>query len=139
MYTYISPDNALILALTAANTDLANSDALKLAREVDPDGERTIGVVTKIDLMDEGTDALDLLQGNVYPLKLGYFGVKCRSQRQIDNKISIKEALVFEKEFFGKHPIYKAYSQKLGIEYLTKSLNRILIHHIRKCIPSLNK
>lgn len=60
-YNYISTPNTLILALTAANTDLANSDALKLAREVDPDGERTIGVVTKIDLMDEGTDALDLL------------------------------------------------------------------------------
>ena len=84
-YKFIAPANALILALTAANTDLANSDALKLAREVDPDGERTIGVVTKIDLMDEGTDALDLLQGNVYPLKLGYFGVKCRSQKQIDD------------------------------------------------------
>jgi replication fork clamp-binding protein CrfC len=80
-YNYISTPNTLILALTAANTDLANSDALKLAREVDPDGERTIGVVTKIDLMDEGTDALDLLQGNIYPLKLGYFGVKCRSQK----------------------------------------------------------
>lgn len=51
-YKFISQPNALILALTAANTDLANSDALKMAREVDPDGERTIGVVTKIDLMD---------------------------------------------------------------------------------------
>lgn len=67
------------MALTAANTDLANSDALQMARSVDPDGERTIGVVTKIDLMDEGTDALELLSGNIYPLKLGYFGVKCRS------------------------------------------------------------
>jgi dynamin 1-like protein len=80
-YKFISPPNALILALTAANTDLANSDALQMARTVDPDGERTIGVVTKIDLMDEGTDAIDLLQGNIYPLKLGYFGVKCRSQQ----------------------------------------------------------
>ena len=52
-----------------------------MSREVDPAGDRTIGVVTKIDLMDEGTDALDLLQGKVYPLKLGYFGVKCRSQK----------------------------------------------------------
>lgn len=51
-YKYILQDNCLILALTAANTDLANSDALKMAREVDPEGERTIGVVTKIDLMD---------------------------------------------------------------------------------------
>lgn len=80
-YRYISQPNALILALTAANTDLANSDALKMAREMDPHGERTIGVVTKIDLMDQGTDALDLLQGNIYPLKLGYYGVKCRSQK----------------------------------------------------------
>lgn len=52
-----------------------------MARSVDPDGDRTIGVVSKIDLMDEGTDALELLQGNLYPLKLGYFGVKCRSQK----------------------------------------------------------
>lgn len=77
--TYIRPDNALILALTPANTDLANSDALQLAREVDPKGDRTIGVITKIDLMDEGTDAIEVLQGKLYPLKLGYFGVKCRS------------------------------------------------------------
>ena len=69
----------MVLALTAANTDLANSDALKMAREVDPDGDRTIGVVTKIDLMDQGTDALELLQGKIYPIKLGYYGIKCRS------------------------------------------------------------
>jgi len=54
---YISNPNAIILAVTAGNTDLANSDALKLARSVDPDGVRTIGVLTKLDLMDPGTDA----------------------------------------------------------------------------------
>lgn len=102
-YRYISPSNALILALTAANTDLANSDALKMAREVDPLGERTIGVVTKIDLMDAGTDALDLLQGKIYPLRLGYYGVRCRSQKQIEANLSIRDALECEKEFFEKH------------------------------------
>jgi dynamin 1-like protein len=78
--SYIRQPNALILAISAANQDIANSDALKLAREVDPNGERTIGVITKIDLMDEGTNALDLLNGTIYPLRLGYYGVKCRSQ-----------------------------------------------------------
>lgn len=58
---FIRPQNALILALSAANTDLANSDSLQIAREVDPHGDRTIGVVTKIDLMDEGTDAIEIL------------------------------------------------------------------------------
>lgn len=129
----------MILALTAANTDLANSDALKLAREVDPDGERTIGVVTKIDLMDEGTDALELLQGNVYPLQLGYFGVKCRSQQNINDKMTIEKAIDNEKVFFSKHPIYAPYSEKLGIPYLTRSMNKILINHIQRCIPNLNK
>ena len=77
--SYIRQPNALILALSPANSDLANSDSLKLAKEVDPQGERTIGVLTKIDLMDEGTNALELLNGGIYPLKLGYYGVKCRS------------------------------------------------------------
>lgn len=71
------------MAVTAANQDLANSDALKLARRVDPLGERTIGVITKIDIMDEGTNALDLLSGKIYPLKLGYVGIVCRSQKDI--------------------------------------------------------
>lgn len=48
---YISRPACIILAVTAANTDLANSDGLKLAREVDPEGTRTIGVLTKVDLM----------------------------------------------------------------------------------------
>lgn len=52
---YITNPNAIILSVTPANTDLANSDALKMAREVDPKGDRTIGVLTKIDLMDPGT------------------------------------------------------------------------------------
>lgn len=118
------------MALTAANTDIANSDSLQMARQVDPDGDRTIGVVSKIDLMDEGTDALELLQGNLYPLKLGYFGVKCRSQKQIDDNMTIKEAIIFEKDFFGRHPVYSSYSDRLGIPYLSSSMNKILIHHI---------
>ncbi|XP_014678673.1 PREDICTED: dynamin-1-like [Priapulus caudatus] len=43
---FITKDNCLILAVSPANTDLANSDALKIAKEVDPQGVRTIGVIT---------------------------------------------------------------------------------------------
>ena len=67
------------MAVTPANQDLANSDSLKLARKVDPQGNRTIGVLTKVDIMDEGTNCVDIIQGKVYPLKLGYIGVVCRS------------------------------------------------------------
>lgn len=50
---YISKPGCIILAVTSANADLANSDGLKLARDVDPEGTRTIGVLTKVDLMCE--------------------------------------------------------------------------------------
>ena len=52
---FISNPNAIILAVTAANQDLVNSDGLKMARSVDPAGDRTIGVQTKVDIMDAGT------------------------------------------------------------------------------------
>jgi len=78
------------LAISSANQDLANSDALKIARQVDPKGKRTIGVLTKVDLMDEGTDACELLTGSIYPLKHGYYGVKMRSQLDIKNHVTIR-------------------------------------------------
>ena len=87
--SYIKKANTLILALSPANVDLANSDSLSMAKEYDPQGERTIGVITKIDLMDEGTNAIDLLNGSTYHLKLGYYGVKCRSQQNINDNMSI--------------------------------------------------
>lgn len=85
---------------------MANSDALKIAREVDPQGLRTLGIITKLDLMDEGTNALEMLSGKIYKLKLGYYGVKCRSQKQINQNVSIRQAKVFEKEFFSTHEDY---------------------------------
>lgn len=67
------------MCVTPANTDLSTSDGLKMARELDPNGDRTIGVLTKIDIMDHGTNARDMLLGKVIPLRLGYVGIKNRS------------------------------------------------------------
>jgi len=77
--SYITNPNSIILAISPANADLANSDSLKMAAEVDPHGERTLGVLTKLDIMDAGTDAMSGLRGEVYPLRLGFVGVVCRS------------------------------------------------------------
>uniref|UniRef100_A0A8C5J4E5 Dynamin-2 n=1 Tax=Junco hyemalis TaxID=40217 RepID=A0A8C5J4E5_JUNHY len=70
---FVTKENCLILAVSPANSDLANSDALKIAKEVDPQGQRTIGVITKLDLMDEGTDARDVLENKLLPLRRGRF------------------------------------------------------------------
>jgi replication fork clamp-binding protein CrfC len=133
---YIKNPNAIILAVTPANTDLANSDALKLAREVDPEGHRTIGIVTKIDMMDRGTDAVDILQGHVIPLHRGFVGVVNRSQADIKARISIEEAQRKEMHFFESHPAYRA-MQQVGSKYLSRTLNHMLVHHIRQCLPEI--
>ncbi|KAI5279716.1 vacuolar protein sorting-associated protein 1, partial [Ascosphaera aggregata] len=119
----ISKPNAIILAVTAANQDLANSDGLKLAREVDPEGQRTIGVLTKVDLMDEGTDVVDILAGRVIPLRLGYVPVVNRGQRDIENKRAISYALEHEKNFFESHKAYRNKASYCGTPYLARKLN----------------
>uniref|UniRef100_H3ATZ3 Dynamin-1-like protein n=2 Tax=Latimeria chalumnae TaxID=7897 RepID=H3ATZ3_LATCH len=132
---YISNPNSLILAVTAANTDMATSEALKLARDVDPDGRRTLAVITKLDLMDAGTDAMDVLMGRVIPVKLGIIGVINRSQHDINTKKSISETLQDEQSFLQKK--YPSLANRNGSKYLAKTLNRLLMHHIRDCLPEL--
>lgn len=121
----ISKSNAIILAVTAANTDLANSDGLKLAREVDPEGQRTIGVLTKVDLMDDGTDVVDILAGRIIPLRLGYVPVVNRGQRDIENKKAISYALEHEKQFFENHKAYRNKAAYCGTPYLARKLNLV--------------
>lgn len=116
---------SIILAVTPANTDLANSDGLKLARQVDPEGKRTIGVLTKLDLMDTGTHALDVLSGKTFSLKLGFVGLVNRSQQDIITNKSMEDAVQSEKLFFQSHPSYRNISQKCGSLYLTKRLNGV--------------
>jgi replication fork clamp-binding protein CrfC len=79
----------VILCVVPANQDMTNSDALKLAREIDPEGKRTFGVITKIDIMDRGTNAKKMLMGGDVPLRLGYVGVRNRSQEDINNNKSV--------------------------------------------------
>ncbi|KAG1109393.1 hypothetical protein G6F42_015669 [Rhizopus arrhizus] len=122
---YVTKPNAIILAVTAANTDLANSDGLKLAREVDPEGLRTIGVLTKVDLMDQGTDVIDILAGRVIPLRLGYVPVVNRGQRDIENKKSISKALSAEREYFENHASYRSKAQYCGTPFLARKLNMV--------------
>ncbi|KAM0792327.1 vacuolar protein sorting-associated protein 1 [Microbotryomycetes sp. NB124-2] len=136
---FIMKPNSIILAVTAANTDLANSDGLKLAREVDPEGTRTIGVLTKVDLMDQGTDVVDILAGRIIPLRLGYVPVVNRGQKDIDQKRPIAAALEAEREFFENHPSYRSKASYCGTPYLTRRLNTILMHHIKATLPDIKQ
>uniref|UniRef100_A0A669D9T1 Dynamin-2 n=1 Tax=Oreochromis niloticus TaxID=8128 RepID=A0A669D9T1_ORENI len=134
---FITKESCLILAVTPANTDLANSDALKIAKEVDPQGLRTIGVITKLDLMDEGTDAKDILENKLLPLRRGYIGVVNRSQKDIDGRKDIRAALAAERKFFLSHPAYRHMAERMGTPHLQKALNQQLTNHIRDTLPGL--
>jgi len=134
---YIKHPSCIILAVSPANADLANSDALQLARLADPDGSRTIGVITKLDIMDRGTDARNFLLGNVIPLKLGYVGLVNRSQEDINFNQSVKDALAFEEKFFSTLPAYHGLAHCCGVPQLAKKLNMILLKHITDMLPGL--
>jgi dynamin 1-like protein len=100
-------------------------------------GKRTIGVLTKLDLMDHGTNALDILSGRVYPLKLGFVGVVNRSQQDIQGQKPLAEALQTEREFFRHHPAYRNIANRCGTQYLAKTLNSTLMSHIRERLPDI--
>ncbi|KAF8771657.1 Dynamin-1 like protein [Argiope bruennichi] len=134
---YINQPECLILAVTPANQDLATSDALEIARKADPDRLRTIGVLTKLDIMDEGTDALDILENRQVTLKRGWVGVMNRSQRDIDEGKDIQYILDKERNFFATKECYKHLADRMGTPYLRRSLQRILKSHIKAALPDV--
>ncbi|XP_019159403.1 PREDICTED: dynamin-related protein 1E-like isoform X1 [Ipomoea nil] len=135
--TYVDKPNCIILAISPANQDIATSDAIKLAREVDPSGDRTFGVLTKLDLMDKGTNALDVLEGRAYRLQHPWVGIVNRSQADINKNVDMIVARRKEREYFATSPEYGHLSSKMGSEYLAKLLSKHLESVIRARIPSI--
>ena len=132
---FIREPSCIIMAVTAANTDLALSDAIQLAKEYDPTGERTIGVITKVDIMDRGTDASEIFEGRVIPLRLGYVGVINRSQSDIDTRKDMHRQWEDERRFFQTY--YPQYSSRMGTQYLRERLNELLVNHISGSLPDI--
>ncbi|KAK4418515.1 Dynamin-related protein 5A [Sesamum alatum] len=135
--SYIEKPNCIILAISPANQDLATSDAIKISREVDPKGERTFGVLTKIDLMDKGTDAVDILEGKAYKLQFPWIGVVNRSQQDINKNVDMIAARRREREYFAQTPEYKHLAHRMGSEHLGKVLSKHLEAVIKSRIPGL--
>lgn len=113
---------------------------MKLAQAADPSGSRTVGVLTKLDLMDPGTDCADILLNQIIPLRRGYVAIVNRGQKDIDRDLSIRDGFRKEDSFFRNHPVYsrdRTLLTKCGTLRLAKALNNMLMHHIRDCLPDL--
>jgi GTP-binding protein EngB required for normal cell division len=135
---YIKQKNTIILAIIAARPDIEADMAMEIVKSSDPRGERTIGVLTKLDLMNEDSDIGNYLDNNVsndLKLKYGYFGIRNRS----NNTQTIQEAIITEKNYFQGHSVYKQdkYKSHLGIGCLSINLSNILIHNIKLCLPNV--
>ncbi|BAF25916.1 phragmoplastin DRP1E [Oryza sativa Japonica Group] len=135
--SYVEKPNCIILAISPANQDIATSDAIKLSKEVDPSGERTFGVLTKLDLMDKGTNALDVLEGRAYRLQYPWVGIVNRSQADINRKVDMIVAREKEREYFENSPDYAHLASKMGSVYLAKLLSQHLEAVIKARIPSI--
>ncbi|CAF3969582.1 unnamed protein product [Rotaria sp. Silwood2] len=137
---YLDKPSTIILAIIQACNDIETSAAIKYAKMFDPDGERTIGVLTKIDLVDRGAEQklLEVFDNKRIPLKHGYLMVKCRTQEDIDNNIELSEALRKEEHFFSKSSKFQSVPiERRGCPSLARFLTRELVRNIKQALPHL--
>jgi hypothetical protein len=109
-----------------------------MAKKLDPSGNRTLGVLTKVDIMDEGTDCSSILRNEEIKLNLGYVAVKGRSQLDIKKNIKVVEAKKKEMEFFARHPVYSSMpSHLLGTGSLISSLSDVFFKVVKAELPKI--
>lgn len=132
---FINKKNCLILAITPANIELENSVALEIAKKFDPKGERTIGVITKLDLKENGKSMRSIFENELFRLQRNFVGVICRS----DDTKTFADALEDEKKLFDRDSYFQSIKDRMGMKYLQKLLNEELLTHIRKTLPKLKQ
>lgn len=137
---YMKQERTIIIAVVPANVDMHNTEILQAAQEADPEGVRTIAVVTKVDLVDNGAEQAvhDLLLNKKKRMHLGYHAVKCRNQRELTNGVSIEQGWSNERNFFREHEYWRKLPDHIwGIERLTDRLVHILQDNIRRSLPKV--
>lgn len=131
-----------MLVVVPAVQDVATIEALEWASTADPSGIRTIGVITKPDLIDDGAEqeVIAVLTNKRKPLKLGYVMVKNRSQRQVEAHVSVQEARQNEDQFFANHPLFSAMdSSYFGVDTLVSKLTAVLVSRVHDALPDMRR
>jgi vacuolar protein sorting-associated protein 1 len=135
---YIIQENTIIMGILPARCDIEVDSALELIKEYDNKGTRTIGIMTKIDLMNENTDIGNYLKNEIsndLKLNYGYFAIKNKN----NNEISYKEHNKLESQYFNNHPVYSQMEKNnMGIINLSIYLSNILLNEIKLLIPTIH-
>ncbi|XP_041067713.1 interferon-induced GTP-binding protein Mx-like [Carcharodon carcharias] len=141
--SYIRKEETIILVVISCNVDIATTEALKMAQEADPKGERTLGVLTKPDLVDYDTEKeiLKIINNQMVPLQKGYMLIKCHGQHDLLANTSLASALEKETEFFNKNIHFSPLLDKkmASFQHLSTRLTSELVVQIRKCLPSIHE
>uniref|UniRef100_A0A8C7C1T6 Uncharacterized protein n=1 Tax=Oncorhynchus kisutch TaxID=8019 RepID=A0A8C7C1T6_ONCKI len=140
---FIKNKRTIILVVVPCNVDIATTEALKMAQEMDPEGTRTLAILTKPDLIDPGAEknVLEIVHNRVIFLSMGYVIVKCRVQKQIDENMSIARAIEEELEFFQNHEHFRSLvrEEKATTKYLAKKLTNALFKQIKTYLPQMSE
>uniref|UniRef100_A0A4W5RFC0 Interferon-induced GTP-binding protein Mx n=2 Tax=Hucho hucho TaxID=62062 RepID=A0A4W5RFC0_9TELE len=140
---FIKNKTTIILVVVPCNVDIATTEALKMAQEMDPEGTRTLAILTKPDLIDQGAEknVLEIVHNRVIFLNMGYVIVKCRGQKQIDENMSITRAIEEELEFFRNHKHFRSLlrEEKATTKCLATKLSNALVKQIKKYLPQMSE
>lgn len=140
--SYVTQDRTIMLVIVPATQDVATVEALEWASRADPKGQRTIGVITKPDLIDDGAEreVAAVLSNRRKPLKLGYVMVKNRSQREVEQNVSAQEARRNEESFFAGHEVFSSMDKSnFGVGNLVKKITSVLISRIHDALPEMRQ
>ncbi len=141
--SYMKQRKSIILAVVAANNQLANQLVLQQARKHDPAKERTIGVITKPDLAGSGSSNerkyLDLARGHesMHRLALGWYVLRNRSEAERTSEVETDTRDDNEERFFRTGAWSSINPTARGIESLRKRLSKVLLDHIKTNLPDL--
>lgn len=140
--SYVSQERTIMLVVVPATQDVATVEALEWASRADPSGHRTIGVITKPDLIDDGAEkeVAAVLSNKRKPLKLGYVMVKNRSQREVENNVSVQVARKNEERFFAQHKVFSTMNRSyFGVDTLVKKLTTVLVSRVYDALPGMRE
>ncbi|KAG9311765.1 P-loop containing nucleoside triphosphate hydrolase protein [Chiua virens] len=143
---YINKENTIILTTIPMSDDIQNQQSVTLARTADPEGERTIGVLTKPDMLGDGAvgskkNWLDVIEGRQHPLKHGYYCVRLPDDAQRAQRLSRGELQRIAEEYFDTTLPWKdvAERRRFGISGFVSDISALLVCHIKKVIPKLKE
>ncbi|KAF4953965.1 hypothetical protein FSARC_12283 [Fusarium sarcochroum] len=142
--SYLQNTRTIILSVLQASNDIANQGIIKLARQFDPEGGRTVGIITKPDLINEGTESkiarvaknLDSIK-----LKLGFFLLKNPKPSELEEGLDMDTRSRRELQFFSSPPWLSQGLdfERIGAEKLRVFLQDLLDTHIESELPKVKE